>query len=58
MAQPHLNFRDIGIMLQGVSRGRCPQPVYAQAVDLDAGDTSPVRHDCVQPIRGNTLRTV
>ncbi len=37
MPQPLLDLGDIGLMLQGIGRGRRPQSMHAQAGDLDAG---------------------
>lgn len=36
MPQPLLDLGDIGLMLQGIGRGRRPQAVNTQAGDLNA----------------------
>lgn len=53
MSQPQLDLGDIGVMFQGIGRGRGPEPVHAEAVDVDPCRLSPLRNDRVNPVRAN-----
>ncbi|KPY16177.1 hypothetical protein ALP22_200055 [Pseudomonas coronafaciens pv. porri] len=54
MAQPHLNFGDIGIMFQRIGRSRCSQAMHTQPLDRDACHSCPLRNNRVQTIRCDT----
>lgn len=50
MAQPYLNLGDIGVVLQGVCRGRCTQSMHTQPVDVDARRLGPQRNHLIDTI--------
>ncbi len=50
MAQPHLHFSDIGIMLQRIGCRRCSQAMHTQPLHLSA------RHACL--LRNNGVKTI
>jgi hypothetical protein len=53
VAQPDLDFGDIGVMLKRISRGCGPQTVYAQPVNVDARRLCPMGHDLVDAVTRN-----
>lgn len=53
MAQPYLDRGDIGVVYQGIGRGRCANFVRAQYLNQDARCVYPSGNDPVDPITRN-----
>lgn len=51
MAQPDLDLGYVRVMLLGVGRGGCSEPVHTQPLDLDAGGVCPLGNYCINPVR-------
>ena len=52
MPKPHLDIRDIGLVLKGIGRGRRPKGMQAESVHCDPGLRSIPPEQLVDPIAG------
>lgn len=55
MPEPLLDIGDVGLVLEGVGRGRCSQCVQAQPVDFDPGTGRVSLEHLVDPVAGEVL---